>query len=650
MPVSRRSFVGSTLSRILCMAALAVLSLHSVACAQNADASSVESLRNQIKQAAQLLKDSKISECTELIETSSQQLQELVRTAPPKTISDLKKLHGSLAKAHELLEIQGAELTPLPAWEELEKNTEKGNNKPKKPSNEKPPKNEPTETISFTKDIAPWMVAQCSRCHIDAARGGFSLANYEAIAKGSKGGVVVFPGDAVGSRLVETIETGDMPRGGGRVSPENLEKLKKWITQGAKYDGANPTDPITSLASGTKPATPTPATPAKPETTVVKEATGKETVSFAKDVAPILIANCNGCHYAAMRVSGGLQLNTFSQLLKGGEGGPIIAPGKPDNSMLMKKLLGLDGDRMPKGRPALSDEQIKLISTWISEGAVFDGASRETRLDSVVAQEWAAKASHTDLMDRRIKLAREQWEIVSPKSTPDESRDEQFFIIGNIGEESAKKLLAQANNAAKQVRKAFKINDNQPLVKGGITVFALKQRYDYSEFGTMLEKRSLPSEWSSHWRRDVIESYIAIVYDKNDVKINESSLVQQIASLWIASQQGVPKWFADGVGRQTLVQTAGQSDARVQPWLRRMPQSMEQLKNVKQFLDGEFNDEDAATIGFGIVRFMHDSQMKKQYDAIIRTVASGTPFDKAFEKTIGPLDTFLATVLGKQKK
>lgn len=648
MPVCLRSFVRPTSFRALCHTLLTTFLLCGIAYAQNEPTASVESLRNQIKQAAQLLKDSKISECTELIETSSKQLQELVRTAPPKSIADLKKLHGSLAKAHELLEIQGAELTPLPAWEELERNTDKGNNKTKKPSNDKPAKPDASETISFTKDIAPWMVAQCSRCHIDAARGGFSLATYEAIAKGSKGGVVVFPGDPVGSRLVESIETGDMPRGGGRVSPENLEKLKKWVTQGAKYDGANPADPIASLVTGAKP--PTPTAPPKMETTVVKEATGKETVSFAKDIAPILIANCNGCHYAAMRASGGLQFNNFAQLLKGGDSGSIIVPGKPDNSLLMKKLLGLDGDRMPKGRPALSDENIKLISTWINEGAVFDGAGRETRLDSVVAQDWASKASHVDLMDRRIKLSREQWQIVAPKSTPDESRDEQFFVIGNIGEESTKKLLAQANTAAKQVRKTFKISDNQPLVKGGITIFALKQRYDYSEFGTMLEKRSLPSEWSSHWRRDVIESYVAIVYDKNDNKINESSLVQQIASLWIASQQGVPKWFADGVGRQTLVQTAGQNDARVQPWLRRMPQSMEQLKNVKQFLDGEFNDEDAATIGFGIVRFMHDSQMKKQYDAIIRTVASGTPFDKAFEKTIGPLDTFLATVLGKQKK
>ena len=47
------------------------------------------------------------------------------------------------------------------------------------------------------------------------------MATFAALMKGPPEGVVViFAGDTVGSRLIETIETGDMPRGGGKVSPQ----------------------------------------------------------------------------------------------------------------------------------------------------------------------------------------------------------------------------------------------------------------------------------------------------------------------------------------------------------------------------------------------------------------------------------------------
>jgi hypothetical protein len=267
----------------------------------------------------------------------------------------------------------------------------------------------------------------------------------------------------------------------------------------------------------------------------------------------------------------------------------------------------------------------------------------------VIGQAWASNASHEELHQRRIQRAHDHWKVVSPKTEPDEASDNHFHVIGNIGSESSKKLLAQAKAADAQVRKLLGIKNKDPLIKGGITIFALKQRYDYSEFGTMLERRSLPTDWSSHWRSEILDSYVALVYDKAEPKINESSLIQQIASLWVASHEGVPKWFADGAGRQALAMAAGQNDLRVQSWVKRLPESMKQLDNLNKFLKGDINDEDAATIGFGIVRFMNDSSRKKQYDALLRSLAGGMPFEQSMMKNIGPLEPFLQQLLGKKK-
>jgi len=339
----------------------------------------------------------------------------------------------------------------------------------------------------------------------------------------------------------------------------------------------------------------------------------------------------------------------FTQILKGGDSGAMVLPGKPDESLIIRKLRGQEGARMPMGRPELPESQIQLVATWIKEGATFDGQSKDAKLDQVVGQAFAAKATHKELMAKRMERTREKWKIASPKNEPDEAINEQFHVIGNIGSENAKALLTQANTAASQIKKMFNVTSKEPLVKGGVTVFALKQRYDYSEFGKMLESRTLPSEWSSHWRNEVLDSYVAIVFDKSEDKINETSLLQQVTSLWISSFDGVPRWFADGAGRQALALTVGAKDARVQPWLKRIPESMEQMKTLKSLLDGSMNDEASAIIGFGVIRTMYEAKMKVKYEMIVRSLAGGMSFDLATTKSIGSVEDFLKKLLGKAK-
>jgi mono/diheme cytochrome c family protein len=614
-------------------------------------------LKESIARAGKLFKDGKVAECVKIVETASTNLEKQVIAAAPKDLPELKKLHSQVAKTRESLELQGAEFGEWKDWDSLMKakrgakpESEKKPEPEKKTEPEKKPGNsrEGGSAITFSKDVAPWMVEQCGRCHVNAERGGFSLATFGSLMKGAKGNVVLFPGDPDGSRIVDVIATGDMPRGGAKVSPDNLNKLKQWIKEGAKLDLGPEAMNLPLIQIARSATIPGGAKPTKKEPIIGAEPSGKETVSFTRDVAPLLMANCNGCHYEGTRNFGGLRFNNFAGLAKGGDSGAIIEPSNAKDSLLVKKLLGTSGARMPMGRKPLAQDQIDLISKWIQEGAVFDGKSKEQTLNQITGQAWAEQASHEALMEKRIELARARWKVVAPKREANEARDGSFFIIGDIGDENIKALLQQANAALLSVRKTYKLNTKEPLQKGGVVIFALKQRYDYSEFGTMVESRPIPAEWSSHWRAAALDGYIAMVFDKAESKINESSLVQQLVSLWIGSMEGVPRWFADGAGRYAIAQVVGPNDARVQSWTKRLPESIVQLKTVKALLDGSVNDEDAATIGFGVIKFMHEAKMKTQYDALVRSLASGKPFDQATTTTFGNMEQFLRKLLGKK--
>lgn len=86
---------------------------------------------------------------------------------------------------------------------------------------------------------------------------------------------------------------------------------------------------------------------------------------------------CSGCHGASG--AAGLSLtasNAYSNLVgvpSRTSGGVLrVAPGDPDNSMIIMKVEGRPGvgSRMPLGGSALPDETIQLLRDWIAAGAL----------------------------------------------------------------------------------------------------------------------------------------------------------------------------------------------------------------------------------------------------------------------------------------
>jgi uncharacterized membrane protein len=99
-------------------------------------------------------------------------------------------------------------------------------------------------------------------------------------------------------------------------------------------------------------------------------------VAFTDVVQPILRERCVGCHGPA-KSNGGLRLDTWELLAKGGKHGPAVKPGDLALSPLVLRI-GLPDDAKehmpPKGKPQLVDDDVTLLEWWVGAGAPRDKA------------------------------------------------------------------------------------------------------------------------------------------------------------------------------------------------------------------------------------------------------------------------------------
>ena len=100
---------------------------------------------------------------------------------------------------------------------------------------------------------------------------------------------------------------------------------------------------------------------------------------YTTKVQPILQTNCYRCH-GGINHRGGLSIATREGMLKGGHDGPVLIPGDPVKSLLVRLIRheGPANDPMPmppKG-DKLSDADIAVVEQWVKAGAIMpDGAT-----------------------------------------------------------------------------------------------------------------------------------------------------------------------------------------------------------------------------------------------------------------------------------
>src|SRR5262249_6105220 len=114
--------------------------------------------------------------------------------------------------------------------------------------------------------------------------------------------------------------------------------------------------------------------PVSPAQTGKKEEKLPDKVSYYKDVRPIFMIHCQGCHQPA-KAQGGYVMSSHADLFKKGDHEEFgIVAGQPDKSMIVKQILPEGGKppAMPRGKEPLSDREVNLIKLWIAQGATND--------------------------------------------------------------------------------------------------------------------------------------------------------------------------------------------------------------------------------------------------------------------------------------
>jgi hypothetical protein len=207
----------------------------------------------------------------------------------------------------------------------------------------------------FEKEVQPLLKAKCFRCHGDKVKkADLDLSTNAGIRKGSESGPVIVPGKPEESKLYEMVHTTVMPPGKkDKLSSAEVEIIRRWIESGAR------------LGADTGHA---------------------ESAITQHNVIPILLRRCTVCHGPRQR-EGSLDLRSKASMLRGGKSGPAIVPGKPDESLLLKKVRS--GEMPPRRQlievsiKPIEAAEIEVIAQWIAQGApeiavVPDVAGAET--------------------------------------------------------------------------------------------------------------------------------------------------------------------------------------------------------------------------------------------------------------------------------
>lgn len=136
---------------------------------------------------------------------------------------------------------------------------------------------------------------------------------------------------------------------------------------------------------------------------------------FEKKIRPILVKHCYECHSGdAKKAKAGFVLDTREGLRKGGQTGPVIIPGNPDDSPLIEAVR-YDGLEMPP-KEKLPDELIDELVRWVEMGAPDPRSGKAARSKGKI-----------DLAE-----ARAYWAFQRPKLSPPTRVGEQTWPVTEI--------------------------------------------------------------------------------------------------------------------------------------------------------------------------------------------------------------------------
>jgi len=217
---------------------------------------------------------------------------------------------------------------------------------------------------------------------------------------------------------------------------------------------------------------------------------------FEKKIRPILVAHCYECHSAESsgkgKLKGGLALDTRKGLLKGGENGASIIPGKPSDSMLIKALK-YSGHEMPPTQK-LPPMVIADFEKWIRDGA-FDPREGEVLIKK---------------QGLSIEEGKKFWSFILPKKTeqpqvrqtdwPSDPID--FFVLAKMENQKLAPSRGAVGNTL--VRRLYYDLTGLPPTESQYASFlrdfsADPEKAKLALVDALLSSQHFGEKWGRHW-------------------------------------------------------------------------------------------------------------------------------------------------------
>ncbi|MHC4878067.1 MAG: DUF1553 domain-containing protein [Planctomycetota bacterium] len=226
---------------------------------------------------------------------------------------------------------------------------------------------------------------------------------------------------------------------------------------------------------------------------------------FEKSVRPLLVRYCYECHSEqADQKKGDLLLDRRAGWQSGGDSGPAIVPGKPDESLLISSVKYESFEMPPKGR--LSDADVAIFEKWIAIGAP------DPRADAI-----SVDAESID-----IDAARDFWSFQHPqKRAAPEVQDSQWarseidqFLLVDI---EAAKLSPVADASRREwLRRATFDLTGLPPTPDEIAAF-LSDSSGIAK-ASVIDRLLMSEHFGEHWGRHWLD--LARYADSNGGDIN----------------------------------------------------------------------------------------------------------------------------------
>lgn len=213
---------------------------------------------------------------------------------------------------------------------------------------------------------------------------------------------------------------------------------------------------------------------------------------FKSDVRMLLKQHCVKCH-GGDKIRGDLDLTTRAGLLKGGEEGPSIIPGKADESFLMTVLRHEEEPFMPAKADKLSPDALKKIADWINLGAPYD--------QPLLKQSIAGKGMQVTDDDRNFwafaPLKAVKAPVVQQKNWP--ANDIDRFVLRKL--ESAKLQPNGLADPRTQIRRLYFDLIGLPPSPAEVAAFvADPSEQAYAKVvDRLLASKHYGERWGRHW-------------------------------------------------------------------------------------------------------------------------------------------------------